>query len=257
MKTHKNQNSQNLIESSRPFTTLPLLSCLLLLGLAASGLGAERDNLDQRIRNLSDRFEAMQAKPGKRISPEILRKAQGIILLDGTKAGLLFAYQHAGGVAMVKDSRTGEWGSASFLGANEASQGLQIGGERSLTVIVITKPDATWALVGPVTKFGGEASGTAGTATGKAEGVISPLEEPATVYSDSRGLFAGAAIKGGTIWPDTDANLAYYGLPLSAKEILFDGKVKPTAAAEELAKRISESSKQSAGQLNDAVADSR
>src|SRR5256885_15689543 len=142
MKTHKRQNSQGLTGSSSLFRTLSLLSCLLFLGLAVSGLAAERDNLDQRIRNLADKFEAMQAKPGKRISPEVLRNAQGIILLDGTRAGLLFAYQHAGGVAMVKDSRTGEWGSASFVGANEASQGLLIGGERSLTVIVITNADA-------------------------------------------------------------------------------------------------------------------
>jgi len=241
METHK--NARGLLSSSSPFTTLPLLSCLLFLGLAVSGLAAERDNLDQRIRNLADRFEAMQAKSGKRISREVLRNAQGIILLDGTRAGFLFAYQHAGGVAMVKDSRTGEWGPASFLKANEASKGLLIGGERSLTVILITNADATFALVGPVIKFGGEASGTAGSATGKTEGVISPVEQPATVYSDSRGLYAGAAIKGGAIWPDTDANLAYYGLPLSAKEILFDGKVKPTAAGKELAQRISESSK--------------
>src|SRR5712672_122931 len=138
MKTDKIQNSQNPIGSRSPFRKGALLAGLLFLGLAGLGLASERDNLDQRIRNLADRFEAMQAKPGKRISPEVLRKAQGIILLDGTKAGLLFAYQHAGGVAMVKDSRTGEWGFASFAGANAASQGLLIGGERSLTVIVIT-----------------------------------------------------------------------------------------------------------------------
>ena len=101
-------------------------------------------------------------------------------------------------------------------------------------------PPGCWS--GPVTKFGGEASGTAGNATGK-KGVTSSAEQPATVYSDSRGLYAGAAIKGGEIWPDTKANLAYYGLPLSAKEILFDGKVKPTAAAEELAEKIIESCK--------------
>src|SRR6266481_1094135 len=251
MKKHNNRNSQNPLSSSSRFAMLPLLSCLLFLGLVLPGLAADRANLDRRIGTLTDKFEAMQAKPGKAIPPEVLRKAQGIILLDGTRAGFLFAYQHAGGVALVKDSRTGEWGPASFLGANEVSNGLQIGGVRSLTVIVITNADAAWALVGPVTSFGGEASGTAGNATGKTEGVISPVEQPASVYSDRRGLYAGAAIKGGAIWPDTDANLAYYGLPLSAKEILFDGKVKPTAAAEELAKRISESSKQSAGQLND------
>src|SRR6266850_6495937 len=109
MKTHKNQNSRGLISSSSPFTTAPLLSGLLFLSLAVSGLAAERANLDQRIRKLSDRFEAMQAKPGKAIPPEVLRKAQGIILLDGTRAGLIFAYQHAGGVVMVRDSGTGQW----------------------------------------------------------------------------------------------------------------------------------------------------
>src|SRR5437879_7704450 len=197
MKTHKIQNTQNPVGLRSPFRKETLLAGLLFLGLAASGLGAERDNLDQRIRNLSERFEAMQAKPGKAISPEVLRKAQGIILLDGTRAGFLFAYQHAGGVAMVKDSRTGEWGAASFVGANEASQGLLVGGERSLTVIVITNADAAFALAGPVIKFGGEASSTAGNAAGRSEGIISAVEQPAMVYNDSRGLYAGAAIKGG------------------------------------------------------------
>src|SRR6267378_816993 len=109
MKTHKRQNSQGLTGSSSLFRTLSLLSCLLFLGIAGSGLAAERDNLDRRFRNLADRFEAMQAKPDKRISPEVLRKAQGIILLDGTRAGFLFAYQHASGVVMVRDSGTGQW----------------------------------------------------------------------------------------------------------------------------------------------------
>ena len=84
MKTHKIQNTQNPIGSS-PLRKGALLAGLLFLGLAVSGLAAERDNLDQRIRNLADRFEAMQAKSGKRISPEVLRKAQGIILLDGPR----------------------------------------------------------------------------------------------------------------------------------------------------------------------------
>ena len=39
---------------------------------------------------------------------ETLRKAQGIILLDRTKAGFLFAYQGGGGVAMVKDAKQGQ-----------------------------------------------------------------------------------------------------------------------------------------------------
>ena len=242
MKTQEHRNPQALIGSSRPLTTLTLLAGLLF-GLAVSGLAADRNDLDQRIRKLTDEFEAMRANPGKRISPELLQQAQGIILLDGTRAGLLFAYQHAGGIAMVKDPHTGQWGPVSFVGANEASQGLQIGGVHSFTVILIMSADASWTLANPVIKLGSEVSGTAGNATGRTEGAISSLEQTSMAYSDLHGLYAGAAIKGGSIWPDTGANLAYYGLPLSAKGILFDGKVKATAAAEELAQKISEASK--------------
>src|SRR5438445_665980 len=106
MKTHKNHNAQSLIRSMSRLTMLPLLYGLLSLGLAVSGMAAERENLDQRIRQLTHKFEAMQDKPDKAIPSELLRKAQGIVLLDGTKAGLLSAYQHAGGVAMVKNSQT-------------------------------------------------------------------------------------------------------------------------------------------------------
>jgi lipid-binding SYLF domain-containing protein len=88
---------------------------------------------------LTDKFEALQAKPDKCIPPELLQQAHGMILLDGTRAGLLFAYQHAGGIAMVKDPHTEQWSPVSFVGANEVSQGLQIGGVHSFRVILITR----------------------------------------------------------------------------------------------------------------------
>ena len=92
-------------------------------------------------------------------------------------------------------------------------------------------------------KFGGEASGTAGNTSGGAESTISSVEQPVLAYSDTAGLYGGAAIKGGAISPDTDADLAYYAQPLTAKEILFDNKVKPTEAAAELAQKITQYSK--------------
>jgi lipid-binding SYLF domain-containing protein len=50
-------------------------------------------------------FQAMQARPDKRVPAEVLGKARAIILLDRTKAGFVFAYQGGGGVAMVKDKK--------------------------------------------------------------------------------------------------------------------------------------------------------
>jgi len=51
------------------------------------------------------------------------------------------------------------------------------------------------------------------------------------------------AFKGAFLAPDSNADLAYYGQFLTVKEILFDKKVKPTPAAIDLAKKISDSAR--------------
>jgi lipid-binding SYLF domain-containing protein len=58
------------------------------------------------------------------------------------------------------------------------------------------------------------------------------------VYDERHGLFGGAAVKGGAISPDHDANRVYYGAPVTMQEILFDKKVKPTEPATALARTV-------------------
>ena len=82
----------------------------LLLGFAVSTLAADKAELDNRLRSLTAKLESLQNKPDKRIPAENLRKAQGIILLDRTKAGFIFAFQGGGGVALVKDAKSEKWG---------------------------------------------------------------------------------------------------------------------------------------------------
>jgi SH3 domain-containing YSC84-like protein 1 len=221
-----------------------LIASLLLLGLAAPARAINKSELDKRIRTMTAKFEEMQAKPDKRIPPENLRKAQGIILLDRTKAGFIFAYEGGGGVAMVKDAKTGRWSPPAFLSASEASLGFQIGGQQSFIVILLMNTNATRALTEASFNFGGEASGTAGNSTGKAEGTVTDDQKQLMlVYSDATGLYGGAAIKGGALSPDTDANVAYYGQSLTPQEILFDRKGKPSDAAINLMQKITQASK--------------
>ena len=204
----------------------------------------DKADLDKRIRTLTAKFEEMQAKPEKRIPAENLRKAQGIILLDRTKAGFIFAYQGGGGLAMVKDPHSGRWSPPAFLTATEASLGFQIGGQQSFIVVLLMNTNATHALTESKIDFGGEASGTAGNANGKAEGnVTDDGTQVMLVYTDTTGLYGGAAIKGGALSPDTEANVAYYGRSLTPKEILFDQKGKATEAAASLVQKIAQSSK--------------
>ncbi len=188
-------------------------------------------------------LRAWDTKPDKRITPENLRKAKGIVLLDRTKAGFLFAYQGGSGAAMVRDAKSGDWGPPAFLKASEASLGFQIGGQQSFIVILLMNTNAIQMVTQGNFKFGGEASGTAGTASGGAEGAFSDTEPLVLVYSDREGLYGGAAIKGDAISPDADANLAYYGQYLTSAEILLEGKVKPSDAAKELAKKLDQYAK--------------
>jgi lipid-binding SYLF domain-containing protein len=222
----------------------PLVTGLLLLGLVLSALAVNRSDLDYRIRKLAIKLEALQAKPDKRIPAQNFRNAKGIILLDRTKAGFVFAYQGGSGIAMAKDPKTGQWSPPAFLKANEASLGFQVGGQQSFVVILLMNTNAMRKLAeGGSFSFGGEASGTAGSSSARTEGTISSTEPLMLVYSDTGGLYGGVAVKGGALSPDTDANVAYYGQYLTTAEILFDRKVKTSEAATEVARKFDQFSK--------------
>jgi len=80
-----------------------LMTALLLFGLAAPARAINKADLDKRILTLTTKFQIMQGKPDKRIPAENLRRAKGVILLDRTKGGFIFAFESGGGLALVKD----------------------------------------------------------------------------------------------------------------------------------------------------------
>ena len=222
------------------------LLSLLAAGLATSAFALDKAELDGRLHKLTAKFDAMQAKPDKAIPAEYLRRAHGVVMLDRTKGGLVFAYEGGHGVAMVKDPKTEKWSPAAFVEATEASLGFQIGGQRSFTVILLMSSSATRALVDSNFEFSGEARGTAGDSSDGVESKFTKGLPSVLVYTDREGLYGGAAIKGGAISPDEEANLHYYGRFVTMDDILFDRKVEATESAVELAAKISGQSKRQA-----------
>jgi lipid-binding SYLF domain-containing protein len=215
-----------------------IILSLLLISLARVSQADPKTELDGRIFDLTAKFQQLQQQPDKRIPASILSKARGIILLDRTRAGVVFAYQGGSGVALARDPATGKWSPAAFLTANEASLGVQIGAEQNFFVILLMSSNAPRFLTDPSFEFGGEASGTAGDVSGGASGTVSDTERPVLVYSSRKGLYGGAAVKGGSVSPDENANQACYGQWLSMKDILYDNKVQPTSMAANLAAAI-------------------
>lgn len=212
---------------------------LLVLGFVGNALALDAGDLDYKIRSLTDRFVEFEHTPGKSIPPATLAAAKGIMLLDRTKAGFLFAYQGGGGVAMVRNNGNGRWSPAAFVSANEASLGFQVGGEQRFVVVLMMTTNATRMLTDQKFDFAGEARGTAGSDT---SGVQTQSPRPASVlvYDDRQGLYGGAAVKGGAVAPDEKANHLYYNDYYSMGDILFGHRVQRTPAADYLAQTLNQ-----------------
>ncbi len=215
-----------------------LLTTFFALGIACGAMALNKPQLDARAEKLFAKFDALQAKPDLRVPPDVLARARGIILLDRTKAGFIFAYQGGSGVAMVKDKK-GQWSPLGWLKADEASLGFQIGGQQTFFVILLMTEESAKTLIADAAfEFGGEARGTGGNRSAGVEGKVESLERPVLIYDDRHGLFGGVSVKGGALSADYDANAAYYGARLDLQEILFDKKAKPTPAAATLATKL-------------------
>ncbi len=224
-----------------------LFLSLALVAVATSAFAVEKHELDNRLRKLKAKFDELQRQPEKAIPAETLAKAQGIVLLDRTKGGFIFAYEGGTGVSFVRQGKGDKWSAGALMTANEASLGVQIGGQQSFVVILLMNTNVTQSLCNPKIDFGGSAQGTAGTDSGTAEGVVSsdPFsnEHSVLVYSDRRGLYGGAAVKGGSLAADDGANETYYGKPVGIREILFEKKVEPGQTMKELLTSINAAAK--------------
>ncbi len=219
------------------------LTLLIIAGLACAAPALDKAEVEKRAQKLLDKFDRLQQDSVKRVPAETLRKASGIVLLDRTKAGFIFAYQGGAGMAMVKDQNSGQWGPVAFFKADEASLGFQIGGQQTFLVFLLMNNEVARLLTDQTLDFGGEARGTAGASSAGAEGNVGPNEPALLTYDDRTGLFGGAAIKGGALTPDDEANRTYYGEVQSARQILFENKVSPTPLARTFGAKVAEYSK--------------
>src|SRR5215470_17603682 len=107
-----------------------LLTTVMAVGVAALVMGASKNKLDARVRDLTDYFESVQKDSTKAVPAEVLNKAEGMVIMRNYKAGFIIGVSGGAGVALVKDKATGKWGPVSFVKAGEGSFGFQAGAQR-------------------------------------------------------------------------------------------------------------------------------
>jgi len=188
--------------------------------------GKTPQKMDERIEKMRVFFEMIQADPQTRIPGPILAKAQGLVIMRNIKVGVILGAQVGAGVAIARDSRTGQWSPPAFVNNVEGSYGFQIGGQKADTVMLLMNDRGMEVLRQGGLKFGVDLQATAGPVSAGGEWKAHTIKEPVLVYSNAGGLFAGAALEGGGIGTADKANYVYYGASL--EEVLFEGKGKYT-----------------------------
>src|SRR4029079_17552974 len=169
---------------------------------------------------------------------EILSKAEGLIVMRNYKAGFIVGVAGGHGVAGLKDKATGKWGPIGFVKSGEGSFGFQAGAQRSDLILVLMNSDGVKVLTDPNLKVGVDVRATVGPKSGGDQANFKTDTTPVLVYGDTKGLFGGASIETGGIFPDKGDNEEYYGKELTVPQILTGGAVEPTDAAKKLGEKI-------------------
>jgi lipid-binding SYLF domain-containing protein len=204
---------------------------LLLLTFCATAFAGE-----SQLQKATNVLNEIMSTPDKGIPHDLLDKAVCVgIVPSEVKFAFGFGGTYGRGVLVCRRGGDGRWDAPSMFTMGGASVGFQIGGKATDVVFLVMNPGGMKKLVQDSVKLGAELSVAGGPVGRSAEGATdAQLHAEILSYSRSRGLFGGASLDGAVYKQDEDDNQKVYGRRVTAKEILIDGTVSPTRAAQGL-----------------------
>ncbi len=200
---------------------------VLLCSQLIYGVSLQSD-IDRAVVTIRD-FKRM---PESSIPNQVLKNAQGLVILNEVKGGFIFSGGIGSGLIVARLNQG--WSAPSAIGTGSVGWGFQIGGEVTDLVLVLNNKAAVEAFShgGSIT-LGGNLSIAAGPLGRTAEAdVVLP---PAAIYtySISRGVFGGVSLKGAVFVERASDNAAFYGFQATPYQLLY-GQVPPPASAKPL-----------------------
>jgi len=206
-----------------------LLAAMVALPVLAND---EKDDAREKLQKAEAVLRSSLDAPDKGIPQDLLDKAECVgVFPDVTKGAFIVGGQGGKGVFTCRDS-SGKMGAPAFYTIGGGSVGWQFGGQQTDLILLVMNKDGMKHLLDDKFTLGGEASATAGPVgrTGKAA-TDAELKAGILSWSRSQGAFLGAALDGSVVKPDKSRNEDVYGKSVSAKAILLDHSVQPTADA--------------------------
>ena len=163
------------------------------------------------------------------VLPQLLKKAKGVLIYPLiVEGGFIIGGSGGTGVLLVRDEKTGKFGSPAFYSMGGISVGFLAGGQAAETMLVVNTQKGLDSLLSTKVKLGGDASIAAGPV---GAGATATFTEDFVSYSKSKGAFANMSLNGQVIAVRESLNSAFYGKPVTPIDILVKNSVSNPAAA--------------------------
>lgn len=209
-------------------STLAIGALSALPGIAfAQGASEQQAVIDGALKTVQD----LRTDKAFGTARDLMHRARAILIVPSIiKAGFFFGGEGGNGVLLTRQN--GSWSNPAFYSLGSASFGLQIGVQVSETVLFIMSQRALDAILANKVKIGAAAGITAVNLGSNVEAATSTsLRGDIVVWASSSGAYVGLTLNGSVIEPRASFNQAYYGRPLSTRDVTVRRTVRNPGAA--------------------------
>lgn len=200
--------------------------------LAGVGLLGAATEAEKRLQAAGTVFSEVMSISEKSIPQDLLNKAECVVIVPGLKKGAFIVGGRYGRGFMIcrKGSGLG-WSAPAGVRVEGGSFGFQIGGAETDVLMLVLNKGGVKKLLSSKFTLGADASVAAGP-VGRESSANTDARFNAEIltYSRSRGAFAGVALQGATLRPDSDANEELYGAGKTNAAIV-EGEINPPPTA--------------------------
>ena len=216
-----------------------LLIGALTASMSVIGAKAYADKWEDLITEAGKVLKEVNSMPDTAIPSDMFKKCRAIAIFPSTVGGgFIIGAKYGQGVVLYRDDK-GNWSAPAVFNIGGGSFGWQIGGQATDLILVLMNDRGVDGLLASKFTLGADASVAAGP-VGRDTQASTDLQLKGGIfsYSRSRGAFVGLKLEGTAISQNKEGDKALYKNDVTAKEILKEGKVKPTPAGEALIKDL-------------------
>jgi lipid-binding SYLF domain-containing protein len=151
-----------------------------------------------------------------------LKEARGIMIFPSVfQAGAGIGGKSGNGVILARNA-DGTWGYPGFFDIGGATLGLQLGAQSTELVLLLMTDRALEAAVSSSGQIGLDTQATFGQLT-TGEITATTFKGASVVgFTRGQGVFAGASLSGAGVTSKNDWTEAFYGQPLTSREVVLD-----------------------------------